>query len=93
LRNSLVKSDGYSMRYGKLFEILDGLAGDVCYRHTGKERLAEGVSIVTASVARLKLLMPVSLLNDLKLQGYLTYVGKSSMEVKSYRFIFRFAAF
>lgn len=80
LRESLVKSDGVSMRYGKLFEILDGLAADVCYRHVGPE-LSKGVSIVTASVARMKLSHPISLLNDLKLHAYMTYVGKSSMEV------------
>lgn len=81
LRNALVKLDGKSLRYGKLFEILDGLAGDVCYRHVGAEELQKGMSIVTASVDRVKILSEISLLNDVKLQGYLTYVGRSSMEV------------
>lgn len=80
LRNTLVKLDGKSLRYGKLFEILDGLAGDVCYRHVGAEQW-KGMSIVTASVDRMKVLSDISLLNDVKLQAYLTYVGRSSLEV------------
>lgn len=33
LRESMVRSDGYTIRFGKLFEILDALAADVAYRH------------------------------------------------------------
>lgn len=35
LRESMVRSDGFTIRFGKLFEILDALAADVAYRHCG----------------------------------------------------------
>ena len=35
LRDSMVRSDGCTIRFGKLFEILDALAADVAYRHCG----------------------------------------------------------
>ncbi len=81
LRNTLVKLDKRSLRYGKLFEILDGLAADVCYRHVGTDEGWGGMPIVTASVDRMKIVSEISLMNDIKLQAYLTYVGRSSLEV------------
>ena len=38
-------------------------------------------SVVTASVDGVKASANINVMNDLKLQSYLTYVGKSSMEV------------
>lgn len=35
LRESMVRSDGKTIRFGKLFEILDALAADTAYRHCG----------------------------------------------------------
>lgn len=35
LRESMIRNDGCTVRYGKLFEILDALAADVAYRHCG----------------------------------------------------------
>ena len=82
LRDSWLRSDGYSIRYGKLFELLDALAADVCYRHAGcqsykteKERY-----LVTASVDGVTASARIDPTQDLVLQAYLTYVGKSSME-------------
>ena len=79
LREGMAKPDGHSIRYGKLFEILDALAADVGYRHAGGTQ--EGLTIVTASVDELKMFADISLNNDLRLQAYLSYVGRSSMEV------------
>jgi acyl-coenzyme A thioesterase 9 len=79
LRDSMIRTDGITIRYGKLFEILDGLAGDVAYRHCGGR--TDDLTIVTASVDGMKASANIDINNDLKLQGYLTYVGKSSMEV------------
>ncbi len=75
----MIRTDGTTIRYGKLFEILDGLAGDVSYRHCGGP--SKDLTIVTASVDGMKASASIDIKNDLKLQGYLTYVGKSSMEV------------
>ncbi len=80
LRESMIQ-DGDKIRYGKLFEILDGLAADVAFRHCGG--YTEDLTIVTASVDGMKVSAKIDIKNDLKLQGYLTYVGKSSMEVRT----------
>lgn len=79
LRDTMVSSNGKTIRYGKLFELLDALAGDVAFRHCGGR--GSGLTIVTATVDELKMYASVSLLNDLRLQGYLSHVGRSSMEV------------
>ena len=79
LREAMMTSDGGAVRYGKLFEILDGLAGDIAYRHCGGRN--EKLAIVTASVDGMKASRRIDIHNDVRLQGYLTYVGTSSMEV------------
>jgi len=71
--------DGKTLRYGRLFELLDSLAGDVAYRHCGGRK--GPLTIVTASVDSMKNFANLSIHNDIKMQGYLTYVGSSSMEV------------
>lgn len=82
LREAFKKTDGVSMRYGKLFEILDALASDVSYRHCKEiKKASDNFFIVTACVDAFDLHEEISMNSDLKLQGYLTYVGKSSMEV------------
>lgn len=100
LRDSMMRSDGKTVRYGKLFEILDALAADVSYRHCDglddletSRRLGENAkrhyvsgahvntTVVTAAVDGVHASANIDANNDLKLQGYLTYVGKSSMEV------------
>lgn len=79
LKYNMVKTDDKTMRYGKLFEILDALAADVSYRHCGGKQTH--LTIVTASVDGMKLYEPINLDHDLRLQAYLSYVGRSSMEV------------
>jgi hypothetical protein len=83
LRETMSKSDGVNMRYGKLFELLDAFAADVAYRHYGDDPGSK-VAIVTAGVDSMKVIDNISLMNDLKFQGYLTFVGRSSMEVKHF---------
>ena len=53
--------------------------GDVAYRHCGGR--SGNLTIVTASVDGMQTFTSLSIVNDVKLQAYLTYVGKSSMEV------------
>jgi acyl-coenzyme A thioesterase 9 len=76
LRDSLARADGKSVRYGNLFELLDALAADVSRRHCVGSPV-----IVTASVDGVRAFKDIDIKYDLKLQGYLSYVGKSSMEV------------
>ena len=91
MRDMMVRADGQTIRYGKLFEILDALAADVAYRHIQTSKMdihnshispsSLQLVVVTASVDGVRASANIDVNNDLKLQGYLTYVGKSSMEV------------
>lgn len=89
LREAMLKFDRKTIRYGKLFELIDALAGDVGYRHVGlhcgpneSESSASDFYVVTASVDGMLAFADVSAHEDLKLQGYVTWVGSSSMEVQ-----------
>ncbi|KAI8611704.1 hypothetical protein BC830DRAFT_1068525, partial [Chytriomyces sp. MP71] len=67
---------GNAIRVGKLLEELDALAFYISHVYTeGK------VSIATASVDRIELVEDVPLDQDISIFGYVSYVGKSSMEV------------
>ncbi|KAG2182993.1 hypothetical protein INT44_005974 [Umbelopsis vinacea] len=68
------------VRLGKILEDLDALAGAIAYKHVDNPVDAPPVTIVTASVDRLDLLLPNQPV-DLKLSGHVAYVGKSSMEI------------
>ena len=82
LRETMVRVDGRNIRYGMLFEILDALAADVAYRHTGGlHDKTNPITIVTASVDGLHAFKYINAFEDLKLQGYISYTGTSSMEV------------
>jgi acyl-coenzyme A thioesterase 9 len=74
-----MKIDGATVRYAPLFEILDALAADVAFHHCGGKRFV-GHTIVTACVDGVRA-APINVFTDLKLQGYISYVGNSSMEV------------
>jgi len=82
LREAMLKFDRKTIRYGKLFELVDALAGDVGYRHVGLQSGASDFYVVTASVDGMRAFADVSAHEDLKLQGYVTWVGSSSMEVQ-----------
>lgn len=85
LREGMVDVDGSTIRFGKLFEILDALAADVAYRHVcSTEHFAEEakkVKIVTASVDGMRNFSSIQVNQELRLQAYISYVGTSSMEV------------
>jgi len=87
LRESMMLDDGKTIRYGKLFELLDALAADVAYRHVGGGRSSD-LTIVTASVDGMKNFVNINIVEDIKMQGYITYTGKSSMEVRLTHTIF-----
>lgn len=85
LRESMVDVDGCTIRFGKLFEILDALAADVAYRHACSpiafKEQAENLTIVTACVDGMRNFSAISVHDEIRLQAYLSYVGSSSMEV------------
>ncbi len=72
-------------------QVLDALAADVSYRHCdgGKSKY----TIVTASIDGFRAFetskKPIDIMSsDMKLQGYLTYVGSSSMEVSRRKIVY-----
>ena len=80
MKESMVNYGGKNVRYGKLFEVIDSLAGDVGYRHC---RGCDDITIVTASVDGMSIsaVDDITTDKDLVLQAFLTYVGRSSMEI------------
>ncbi|KAN0042282.1 hypothetical protein ACTFIV_004842 [Dictyostelium citrinum] len=69
------------LRIGRLLEDLDALAGTVSFKHAENDEDTFKKTIVTASVDRISLLQPLMPDRDIKMEGVVTYVGKSSMEV------------
>lgn len=66
------------LRFGKLMEDLDALAASIAYRHCDDADL----TLVTAAVDRIDLLKSFDdRLCDVRMRGFVTYVGRSSMEV------------
>ncbi|KAM4795760.1 acyl-coenzyme A thioesterase 9, mitochondrial-like [Rhinophrynus dorsalis] len=73
-----------NVRFGRILEDLDSLGVLICYTHTKSEsRQTSPLSIVTALVDKIdlqkQLIYPDS---DIKLTGHVSWVGKTSMEVK-----------
>jgi len=65
------------MRFGKILEDLDAMAGNVAFNHVGGQAL-----IVTAGVDRIRIRKKPSIDLDQLLTGKVTWVGKSSMEIR-----------
>ena len=66
------------MRFGKILEDLDALAGNIAFSHVQDPSL----NIVTASVDRIRLTSIPKTDTDQHLSGKVTYVGTSSMEIR-----------
>jgi acyl-coenzyme A thioesterase 9 len=66
------------MRFGKILEDLDALAGNIAFAHVQDPHM----NLVTASVDRIRLRTSPNLETDQHLQGSVTYVGTSSMEIR-----------
>ncbi|KAJ3087020.1 Acyl-coenzyme A thioesterase 9, mitochondrial [Quaeritorhiza haematococci] len=71
-----------TIRVGKILEDLDALAGSIAYAHCDDYQPdTPPLTIVTASVDRIDLLDRIPPDQDIRLAGFVTYVGKSSMEI------------
>ena len=71
------------MRFGKILEDLDALAGNIAFNHVVS--LDEGAMnplIVTAGVDRIRVRQRPDIGNDQYLSGKVTWVGSSSMEIR-----------
>jgi acyl-coenzyme A thioesterase 9 len=84
MRDKLSSYIGKKVRYGKMFEVIDALAADVAYRHIGIGYDApedKDIVIVTASVDGMRATGDISVHEDIRLQAFMTYCGRSSMEI------------
>lgn len=62
---------------------MDSIAGLVGYRHCfGSLSTQNPFILVTGSVSSINLFEPIFLDKDVKMEGYVNYVGKSSMEIE-----------
>lgn len=84
LGKNLVAFNSKNFRLGRLLEIMDFMAGRVCYKHCFSELKANPtVTIVTAAVDNIEF-YPTDLTidKDMVLEAYITSTGRSSMEVR-----------
>lgn len=71
------------IRMGKLVEDLDALAGTISYKHCcNNDRMQKPLILVTASVDKILLKKPILIDTDLSIIGAVTWVGRSSMEMR-----------
>ena len=70
-------SPGGTMRFGKILEDLDALAGNTAFHH-----VVGNPMLVTAAVDRIALREIPRLEKDQRLSGQVTWVGNSSMEIR-----------
>ena len=81
LRDLYVDSHG-SILTGKLLEDLDALAGNVAFQHCDDNNpQTRPLSLVTASVERIRQSKKISAFDDILLIGQVAWVGTSSMDV------------
>ena len=71
-----------NVRIGKIFEDMDALSGDIAYLHAGGVSTLEHLTIVTAALDRVMFDAPLNVEHNLRLQGNVTHVGSSSMEIR-----------
>ncbi len=70
-------SPGGTMRFGKILEDLDALAGNIAFHH-----VVDNPMLVTAAVDRISLREIPRLEKNQRLSGQVTWVGTSSMEIR-----------
>lgn len=71
------------IRIENLLEDLDALAGTISYKHcSSDDGTARSLTLVTASVDNMILKKPICIHNDLTIEGAVTWVGCSSLEVQ-----------
>ncbi|CAH9077504.1 unnamed protein product [Cuscuta epithymum] len=71
------------IRMGRLVEDLDALAGTISYKHcSDNDSTTRPLLLVTASVDKMVLKKPIHIDLDLNIEGAVTWVGRSSMEIQ-----------
>eukprot|EP01117_Protostelium_nocturnum_P010187 TRINITY_DN3642_c0_g1_i3.p1 TRINITY_DN3642_c0_g1~~TRINITY_DN3642_c0_g1_i3.p1 ORF type:complete len:448 (+),score=98.73 TRINITY_DN3642_c0_g1_i3:202-1344(+) len=82
LRDQYLSPFGH-LRIGRILEDLDAMAGNIAFRHADDGNPNSfPLVIVTASLDRIKILQQLLPDQDMKLEGHVTWVGRSSMEIE-----------
>jgi acyl-coenzyme A thioesterase 9 len=82
LKSKYANSWGY-IRMGVLLEDLDALAGTVAFNHCDDNNPdTRPLLIVTACVDQISILRPLRMNHDIELSGQVSWVGRSSMEIR-----------
>ena len=85
MRESMISFIGKKVRYGKLFETIDAVAADVSYKHIGmggkSNEETKDVVIVTACVDGMIAKSDIKAEENLTIQAFMTFAGRSSMEI------------
>ncbi|CAF4269628.1 unnamed protein product, partial [Adineta steineri] len=85
LRERYVNFDN-KVRFGRILEDLDTMAVHIAYKHNAPQIIqsinVHPLAIVTAAVDRIEVAVPhMDIDRDVRLSGFTSFVGKSSMEV------------
>ncbi|MES1908378.1 MAG: hypothetical protein MHM6MM_001328 [Cercozoa sp. M6MM] len=84
MRNSYARFDG-GIRFGRLLEDLDAMAGNICFEHVAPADCTQKVLIptmVTAAVDRIDMRRAFPMDTDLVVEGNVSWTGRSSMNVR-----------
>ena len=82
LREKYSNAWGY-IRMGVLLEDLDALAGTIAFSHCDDRNPAtRPLLLVTACVDQITILRPLRMIHDIELRGQVSWVGRSSMEIR-----------
>jgi len=82
MQNTFSKNDSKSIRIGRLLEILDYIAVQVCFKFCNTNYQERKVTIVTACVDNMQFFSPMNSLNDISIIAYPSFIGKTSIEVQ-----------
>lgn len=83
IRNTLVRLTSNEVRIGRILQCMDSIAGIVGYRHCfGSVTNENPFVLVTGSVDSINLFQPIYIDKDISMEGYVNYVGRTSMEIE-----------
>lgn len=70
-----------SIRFGKILEDLDALAGSIAYQFNDNNDDSQFPTNVTASLDKIDLIKSIPTTVDIRISGFVSFVGHSSMEI------------
>jgi acyl-coenzyme A thioesterase 9 len=85
LREKLNKLFDNQVRTGRIFEIMDSVAGLVSYQHcygSISGQVKNPMICVTGSIESFYMFEKIDIKKDMNIEGYLNSVGKTSMEIE-----------